>query len=74
MLLFQKLILIIKISTSQDFKSTFNYNLTCIFLSLSQIKKTTLPSDTLYIVQTTPALVALYLHVGHKPGETKVKD
>ena len=34
MLLFQKLILIIKISTSQDFKSTFNYNLTCIFLSL----------------------------------------
>ena len=33
-LLFWKLVLIIKISTSQDFKTTFNYNLTCIFLSL----------------------------------------
>ena len=44
MLLFQKLILIIKISTSQDFKSTFNYNLTCIFLSLrAKLKKTLCP-------------------------------
>ena len=42
MLLFQKLILIIKISTSQDFKSTFNYNLTCIFLSLRAKLKTPL--------------------------------
>ena len=43
-LLFWKLVLIIKISTSQDFKTTFNYNLTCIFLSLkAKLKKTLCP-------------------------------
>ena len=39
-LLFWKLALIIKMSTSQHFKTTFKYNLTCIFLSLrAQLKK-----------------------------------
>ena len=33
-LLFWKLVLIIKMSTSQDFKTTLKYILTCIFLSL----------------------------------------
>ena len=49
MLLFKKLGLIIKMSTSQDLKTTFKYNVTCIFLSLrTKLKKNTLPSDTLY--------------------------
>ena len=44
MLLFWKLVLIIKMSTSQDFKTTFKYNLTCIFLSLrAQLKKPLCP-------------------------------
>ena len=44
MLLFQKLVLIIKISTSQNFKTTFNYNLICIFLSLrTKLKKELCP-------------------------------
>ena len=42
MLLFWKLVLIIKISTSQDFKTTFNYNLTSIFFSLRAKLKTPL--------------------------------
>ena len=49
MLLFKKLGLIIKMSTSQDLKTTFKYIVTCIFLSLrTKLKKNTLPSDTLY--------------------------
>ena len=44
MLLFWKLVLIIKMSTSQDFKTTFKYNLTCIFLSVrAQLKKPLCP-------------------------------
>ena len=44
MLLFWKLVLIIKMSTSQDFKTTFKYNLTCVFLSLrAQLKKPLCP-------------------------------
>ena len=44
MLLFWKLVLIIKMSTSQDFKTTFKYNLTYIFLSLrAQLKKPLCP-------------------------------
>ena len=44
MLLFWKLVLIIKMSTSQNFKTIFKYNLTCIFLSLrAKLKKNTLP-------------------------------
>ena len=40
MLLMWKLVLIIKMSTSQDSKTIFKYNLTCIFLSLkAQLKK-----------------------------------
>jgi hypothetical protein len=39
MILFWKLVPKIKISTSQDFKTTFKYNLTCIFLSVrAQLK------------------------------------
>ena len=37
------------VSISQDFKTTFKYNLTCIFLSLRaklKKKKNTLPPDT----------------------------
>ena len=45
--LIQFSVLIIKMSTSQDFKTTFKYNLTCIFLSLRTKLKNTLPSDTL---------------------------
>jgi hypothetical protein len=37
-------------STSEDFKTTFKYNLTCTFLSpRAKLKKNTLPSDTLYL-------------------------
>ena len=44
MLLFKKLGLIIKMSTSQDLKTTFKYNVTCIFLSLrTKLKKTLCP-------------------------------
>jgi hypothetical protein len=43
-LLFFKLVLKIKMSTSQDFKTIFKYNLTCIFLSLrAQLKKPLCP-------------------------------
>jgi len=43
-LLLRKLVLIIKMSTSQDFKTTFKYNLTCKFLSLrAQLKKPICP-------------------------------
>ena len=37
-LIFWKLVLTIKMSTGQDFKTTFKHNLTCIFLSL-KLKK-----------------------------------
>ena len=41
---FWKLVLIIKMSTSQHFKTTFKYNLTCIFLSLrAKLKKPLCP-------------------------------
>ena len=44
MLLFWKLVLLIKMSTSQDFKTIFKYNLTCIFFSLrAQLKKPLCP-------------------------------
>ena len=44
MLLFWKLVLKIKMSTSQNFKTTFKYNLTCIFLSVrAQLKKPLCP-------------------------------
>ena len=43
---FWKLVLIIKISTSQDFKTTFKYNLSCIFLSLRAKLKNTLRFET----------------------------
>ena len=44
MILFWKLDLKIKISISQDFKTTFKYNLTCIFLSVrAQLKKPLCP-------------------------------
>ena len=43
-LLFFKLVLIIKMSASQDFKTAFKYNLTCIFLSLrAKLKKPLCP-------------------------------
>ena len=45
-LYFWKLVLIIKMSTSQDFKTTFKYNLTCIFLSLRANLKNTLQCET----------------------------
>jgi hypothetical protein len=45
-LLFWRLVLIIKMSTSQDFKTTFIYNLTCIFLSLRAKLKNTLQCET----------------------------
>ena len=41
-LIFWKFVLRIKISTSQDFKNTFNYNLTCVFLCLRAKLKTPL--------------------------------
>ena len=42
--LFWKLVLITKMSTCQHFKTTFKYNLTCIFLSLrAKLKKTLCP-------------------------------
>ena len=34
--MFRKLVLIIKISKSQNFKNTFKFNLTCIYISFSQ--------------------------------------
>ena len=40
--MFWKLVLIIKMSTSQGFKTTFKYNLTCLFLSLRAKLKNTL--------------------------------
>ena len=44
MLLFWKLVLIIKMSTSQNYKTIFKYNLTCIFLSVrTQLKKPLCP-------------------------------
>ena len=44
MLLLWNLVLIIKMSTCQDFKTIFKYNLTCIFLSLrAQLKKPLCP-------------------------------
>ena len=44
MLLFWKLVLIIKMSTSQNFKTIFKYNLTCIFFCLrAQLKKPLCP-------------------------------
>ena len=44
MLLFFKLVLLIKMSTSQDFKTTFKHYLSCIFLSLrAQFKKPLCP-------------------------------
>ena len=40
MIIFWKSVLKIKISISQDFKTTFKYNLTCIFLTVrAQLKK-----------------------------------
>ena len=45
-LLFWKLVLTIKMSISQDFKTTFKYNLTCIFLSLRAKLKNTLQCET----------------------------
>ena len=43
-LYFWKLVLLIKMSTCQHFKTTFKYNLTCIFLSLrAKLKRTLCP-------------------------------
>ena len=44
MIFFWKLVPTIKMSTSQNFKTTFKYNLTCTFLSLrAKLKKTLFP-------------------------------
>ena len=60
---YKNLVLIIKMSTSQNFKTILKYNLTCIFLSLrAQLKKPLCPR-TPCIIRLKKTLLRLVLLV-----------